>query len=156
MQHMGHEAWLQQLLAGDSLRSAARKVGVAPSTITRQLERSGRLGAEMVIDLARAYGRSPVDALIETGYVREGETSLVGIAQALAAATNAQLLAEIAERVDPDGVRDFHGGDSNVISPDFSAIRPVVDDDDPLAGIDPQQYAAHPRTESIEEDNPTP
>ena len=110
----------------------------------------------MVIDLARAYGRSPVDALIETGYVREGETSLVGIAQALAAATNAQLLAEIAERVDPDGVRDFHGGDSNVISPDFSAIRPVVDDDDPLAGIDPQQYAAHPRTESIEEDNPTP
>lgn len=36
------------------------------------------------------------------------------------------------------------------------SVRNVVDDDDPLAGIDPQQYAAHPRTENLEEDNPTP
>lgn len=114
------------------MRSAARKVGVAPSTITRQLERSGRLGAEMVIHLARAYGHSPVDALIETGYIRYGETSLVGIARALAAATNAQLLAEFTERVDPDGIRAFHGGgDSNIITPDFGAIRGVGHDDLP-------------------------
>lgn len=37
-----------------------------------------------------------------------------------------------------------------------SSIRNVVDDDDPTAGIDPAQYAAHPRTEPLEEDNPTP
>lgn len=36
------------------------------------------------------------------------------------------------------------------------SIRNVVDDDDPTAGIDPAQYAAHPRTEPLEEDNPTP
>ncbi|WJZ00695.1 hypothetical protein CHAN_10475 [Corynebacterium hansenii] len=36
------------------------------------------------------------------------------------------------------------------------SIRNVVDDDDPTAGIDPTRYAAHPQTEPLEEDNPTP
>ena len=36
------------------------------------------------------------------------------------------------------------------------SIRAVVDDDDPTAGIDWRDYAAHPRTEPLEEDNPTP
>lgn len=35
-------------------------------------------------------------------------------------------------------------------------ILEAVDDDDPTAGIDPARYAAHPRTEPLEEDNPTP
>lgn len=36
------------------------------------------------------------------------------------------------------------------------SIRNVVDDDDPTAGIDWRDYAAHPATEPLEEDNPTP
>ena len=37
--------------------------------------------------------------------------------------------------------------------------RPIlgpVDDDDPTAGVDWRDYAAHPATEPLEEDNPTP
>ena len=33
------------------------------------------------------------------------------------------------------------------------SIRNVVDDDDPTAGIDPQRYAAHPKTDNIDVDN---
>lgn len=36
------------------------------------------------------------------------------------------------------------------------SIRNVVDDDDPTAGIDWRDYAAHPKTDPLEEDNPTP
>lgn len=36
------------------------------------------------------------------------------------------------------------------------SIRNVVDDDDPTAGVDWRDYAAHPATEPLEEDNPTP
>ncbi|OFU55776.1 hypothetical protein HMPREF3121_05545 [Corynebacterium sp. HMSC11E11] len=35
-------------------------------------------------------------------------------------------------------------------------VRNVVDDDDPTAGIDWRDYAAHPKTDPLEEDNPTP
>lgn len=40
--------------------------------------------------------------------------------------------------------------DSNSI---VRSIRNVVDDDDPTAGIDPQRYAAHPKTDDIDVDN---
>lgn len=33
------------------------------------------------------------------------------------------------------------------------SIRNVVDDDDPTTGIDPQRYAAHPKTDNIDIDN---
>ena len=52
------------------------------------------------------------------------------------------------------------GGDDGAARRDSNSnvrsIRNMVDDDDPTAGIDPKRYAAHPRTEPLEEDNPTP
>lgn len=35
-------------------------------------------------------------------------------------------------------------------------VPTAVDDEDPTAGINPVRYAAHPRTEPLEEDTPTP
>ena len=49
------------------------------------------------------------------------------------------------------------GGDDRAARRDSNSIvrsiRNVVDDDDPTAGIDPQRYAAHPKTDNIDIDN---
>ena len=74
MQHMDNSNWVMTLIGADSLREAGRKIGASSSTISRQLER-GKLQPETVIALCRAYGRSPVDGLVETGYLTVEDTA---------------------------------------------------------------------------------
>ncbi|VEH79479.1 DNA-binding protein [Corynebacterium kutscheri] len=104
---MNFEDWLDALLAGETRAIAARKAGYAQSTITRQLSR-GHLRPEMVIALCRAYDRSPVTGLIETGYLYDYETEGVAIPYALQEATNQQILDEIMRRSDPEA-RELFG-----------------------------------------------
>lgn len=65
---MNLKAWVEELISPDSIRAAAEKIGVSHSTIPRQLER-GKLHPTTVIVLCRSYGRSPIDGLIQTGYL---------------------------------------------------------------------------------------
>lgn len=123
---MNHEQWLGALIAPDSQRSAAARVGVTQSTVSRQLAR-GRLDPELVILLARAYDVNEVDALVETGYVDPEAVALAGIPTALGHATNAQILEEIRLRTDPEAVRLLRGGDDpDVITPRFGRTHEYV------------------------------
>ncbi|WP_291478443.1 hypothetical protein [Corynebacterium sp.] len=117
---MEHRAWIDGLIAGDSYRTAAEKIGTNGSTITRQLNK-GHLSPEMVISLCRTYGRSPVTGLIETGYLNPWETEGVSIPYALKEATNKQILDEIMDRSDPEATVLFGGGD------DVIDVAPVAD-----------------------------
>lgn len=76
---MAHRKWLTALIAPDSLRKAAQRIGKAPSTILRQIDHDG-LTAEVVIDLCRAYDYSPIDGLVETGYLQIYEPASSAIA----------------------------------------------------------------------------
>lgn len=112
---MNFEAWLDDLKGDDNRATAAKKAGYAQSTITRQLGR-GYLRPETVISLCRAYNRSPVDGLVETGYLYSHEVEGVGVEQALDMASNEQVLKLIERRMTAKDDVDFRGaGDDNVI-----------------------------------------
>lgn len=122
-----HETWLQDLIGGDSMRTAAQRTDYAQTTISRQLSR-GHLSPEMVIALCRAYDRSPVTGLIETGYINDYEVEGVDLAIALHDATNEQLLNEIKRRSDPEA-RYLFGADSDpkVVDLDDASDAAVFD-----------------------------
>lgn len=135
---MDYRAWINDLIGKDTLRVASGKIGLSHSTITRQLSRD-TLTAPAVIALSRAYGRSPVDGLVETGYLRAEETEGVGVARALSRATNRELLAEILRRSDPDELFLF-GITADVVNPRTDEV--LDDDDGTVATWCPHAHAA--------------
>ena len=124
---MNFETWLTELIGEDTRRTASSKAGMAESTLSRQLSR-GHLSPEMVISLCRAYDRSPVQGLVETGYINEYEVQGVDLAIALHDATNEQLLNEILRRSDPEARYLFGAdGDSAVVDLDDASDADVFD-----------------------------
>lgn len=155
---MNFPEWITSITA-DSQSDVAARVGLPLRTLQYQIRNGPKI--ETVIAVADAYGHNPFVALIDLGYINDRWLNQLSESTeaALMAASDEQLTDEILRRLKL-GSRNFDtpvdeldARRSNTATP---AIRPVMDDDDPLAGIDPQQYAAHPRTENLEEDNPTP
>ena len=139
---MNFETWLDDLIQPDSRRTAAGKADYSQSTLSRQLDR-GYLRPEMVIALCRAYGRSPVAGLVETGYIESYETEGVSVPFALEQATNRQILDEIMRRSDPEA-RHLFGADEDTIGLADDAevfelpnrnVRPVSDDEVPFDAV---------------------
>lgn len=122
---MNFRAWIAALIAPDTLRAASEKIGLSHSTVTRQLSRD-TLTPVTVIALCRAYGKSPVDGLVETGYLRREETGDVGVDFALDRASNRELLDAVLRRSDPEAVHLF-GRDAGVINPADSAAGEADD-----------------------------
>ncbi|WKS69799.1 DNA-binding protein [Corynebacterium accolens] len=130
--------WIKGLIGEDSYRAAAVKADTTGPTITRQLQK-GHLSPEMVIALCRAYDRSPVQGLVETGYINEYEVEGVDLAIALHDATNEQLLNEIMRRSDPEARYLFGAdGDSEVVDIDDAGGAAVFDIQ--KARVDPSDY----------------
>lgn len=125
---MNVEAWFKDLTGGSSLREAAGMSGVSKSTLSRNLD-ANTMTPETVIALCRAYYRSPVAGLIETGYINDYELHGPDVEVALREATNEQLLDEIMRRSDPQA-RYLFGGDNDVIglAPDALPLHAVADD----------------------------
>ena len=124
---MNFETWLDELTNHETRREIAAKTGYAATTLTRQIDR-GSIRPEMVIALCRAYDRSPVQGLVETGYINEYEVQGVDLAIALHDATNEQLLNEIMRRSDPEARYLFGAdGDSTVVDLDDAADAAVFD-----------------------------
>ena len=148
---MKTKAWLEELVNPDSLRTAATKADIPVSTLSRQQD---KLPAEMVIALCRAYDRSPVQGLIETGYINDYEVQGPDVAIALSKATNQQLLDEIMKRSDPQA-RYLFGGDEDTIglSPQLSAVSDADDmNDGTVREFDyaPDEYAADSSEDELE------
>ena len=121
---MEHEAWIEELIGADTRRTASSKAGMSESTLSRQISR-GTIRPEMVIALCRAYGRKPVDGLVETGYLQPWEVEGVGVDAALDKATNNQLLGAVMRRSDPEATYLF-GLDEEVINPEMDNDGNVV------------------------------
>lgn len=102
MSHMTeHNEWFEKLTQNSSGRAAADKADISPATMNRQLAR-GTLSAETVIALARAYGRPPVRALLETGYIFPEESGMLSVGELLHSLSDQQLVAELAHRIDDE------------------------------------------------------
>lgn len=105
---MKHDQWLHQI-TDDSVRSAAKKIDVAPRTLATQLEK-GRISPENVIAIAVAYGHHPVGALVDTGYLDAKWAEQVDPARALRTVTEDDLADEVLRRmklgVERDGPLD--------------------------------------------------
>ncbi|WP_145941711.1 hypothetical protein [Corynebacterium glyciniphilum] len=110
---MDPKKWIESLPGTPSLTAAAKRSDIQKTTLIRQIDR-GTIPSDNVIAIARAYGVNIVDALIATGHLEPTEVEIVGVAQALGHATNAEMLEEMRKRVDPEAVRLFHGGDGEV------------------------------------------
>ena len=129
---MNFESWLDELIGEDTRATASKKADYAQSTISRQLSR-GYLRPETVIALCRAYDRSPVSGLIETGYINDYELHGPDVEVALREATNGQLLDEIMRRSDPEARYLFgNEGDDDVIglAPHLVPISASLHDED--------------------------
>lgn len=155
---MNFPEWITSITA-DSQSDVAARVGLPLRTLQYQIRNGPKI--ETVIAVADAYGHNPFVALIDLGYINDRWLNQLSESTeaALMAASDEQLTDEILRRLKLGSrnfdtpVDDLAARRSNATTP---AIRAVVDDDDPLAGVDPTKYAAHPRTENLEEDNPTP
>ena len=140
---MKHSEWVDALTEGATTRSMGEKLGIAHTTIARQIK-AEKLSPEMVIDMCRAYGKLPVDGLLETGYLEYGDIEGAGVPQALRWASNRQLLAEINRRSEPEATRLF-GKSPGIINPTAPGaevlefphvdVAPVGEDGVPLDAV---------------------
>lgn len=89
--------YLKQLTGEKSVRAIALRIGVAPTTIGRQIE--AELRPELVVKICRQYGRPVLPELVAIGFITENEAMHTAMTSALAAATDEQLAQEILDRV---------------------------------------------------------
>ncbi|AYB69463.1 transcriptional repressor [Corynebacterium phage Juicebox] len=94
-------------------------------------------------------------APVKTLVLREALEEFFSVANLLDTPRKHRLIRSVYELLDEQDAES--GGDDGAARRDSNSnvrsIRNVVDDDDPTAGIDPQRYAAHPKTDNIDIDN---
>lgn len=92
------ETWFAAVVGDTSEREVARKVGLVQATLSRQL-RSDSLVPENAVAIARAYGKSPVDALVAMGLITEREVKAAAGSVGLRDVHDEQLVDEILRRI---------------------------------------------------------
>lgn len=79
-----------------SMRAIATRIGMEPSTLNRQLR---DLPVRTLVAICRAYGIPVVPMFVKVGYITAEEASSGMLEQALANASDAELMAETLKRV---------------------------------------------------------
>lgn len=129
-----HE-WLKAIGATESLRDIAARSGISHATLSRQIS-AGRFLLDTSIELARAYGVSPVAALVSNGHLTAQEAGFSGIEVALQTATDEELIIEVGRRLGVSGASTLFDAPisaavttaSNVVEGKFN-VAPSSDDD---------------------------
>lgn len=101
MGSMEHVHWFNRLTGNSSGKAAAEKADITVSTLNRQLA-NGRISAEYVIELARAYRASPVESLAATGYITQEEATGVSASAAAELLSDPELIRTLAYRINAD------------------------------------------------------
>lgn len=89
--------YLKQLTGEKSVRAIALRIGVAPTTIGRQID--SELRPELVVRICREYGVPVLPELVAIGFITEAEAAHTSTENALAEATDEQLALAILHRV---------------------------------------------------------
>ncbi len=93
-------AWLKATCGDDSYREIARRAGLSDSIISRQMREQGALSFEVAAGIAREYGASVLGAMLANGILSPEEAGAETVEAVLNAATDEQLVLEIARRLD--------------------------------------------------------
>ncbi|RRD41675.1 hypothetical protein [Buchananella hordeovulneris] len=102
---MSAEKWLKNVIGNTAPTAAARRAGVQPSTLTRQLE-AGQISPEVAVKIARAFDAPVLDTLVSIGLITDAEAALkdrMGTETALETASDEALLRELLRRAEGDG-----------------------------------------------------
>ncbi|MEH6802660.1 MAG: hypothetical protein V7697_06570 [Rhodococcus erythropolis] len=89
--------WLEAVVGDDSNRLTAKKSEIEQSSLLKR-RKSFRVTADDVIAIARAYGKEPVQALVDTGFLSEVEVKGSNIVSNIAELSDLVLLSEIKRR----------------------------------------------------------
>jgi hypothetical protein len=95
---MEHTEWLKAIAGTDSARTISKKSGVPNRTVLNQMDK-GTISAENVIKIAEGYGKSPVRALVNTGYLDEEWAQSVDPETAIWQLTEEQIAEHVLERM---------------------------------------------------------
>lgn len=143
---MTHNEWFEKRVGGNSVNAAARKSGIVQTTLDGQLKR-GSLPAESVIKISRAYGYSPVQGLVDTGYLKAEEARGGVTVTNLEELSDFELLDVLIGRVDGDGVlpdsiwnKPLDSGTISEIHEKATGLRAVRDENmsEPPARFNPE------------------
>lgn len=104
---MSKETWFKETVQGDTIAEVALKAGIIKTTAWRQYNNALGFSAENVILIARAYHKSPVEALVEFGYIRADEMAKGKTVARLRDASNDELLQELARRLKENADADW-------------------------------------------------
>lgn len=104
---MSKETWFKETVQGDTIAEVALKAGIIKTTAWRQYNNALGFSAENVILIARAYHKSPVEALVEFGYIRADEMAKGKTVARLHDASNDELLQELARRLKENADADW-------------------------------------------------
>ena len=104
---MSKETWFKETVQGDTIAEVALKVGIIKTTAWRQYNNALGFSAENVILIARAYHKSPVEALVEFGYIRADEMANGKTVARLHDASDDELLQELARRLKENADADW-------------------------------------------------
>lgn len=104
---MNKETWFKETVQGDTIAEVALKAGIIKTTAWRQYNNALGFSAENVILIARAYHKSPVEALVEFGYIRADEMATGKTVAKLHDASNDELLQELARRLKENADADW-------------------------------------------------
>lgn len=104
---MSKETWFKETVQGDTIAEVALKAGIIKTTAWRQYNNALGFSAENVILIARAYHKSPVEALVEFGYIRADEMANGKTVAKLHDASNDELLQELARRLKENADADW-------------------------------------------------
>ena len=91
--------WLAETAGNASTNEIARHAGITVSTLHRQ-RTSGNYSPDTVASIARAYGVSVIDSLVTLGLIHPDDITTGQVIDGLRDATDEQLVAEIARRLE--------------------------------------------------------
>lgn len=152
---MDFNQWLSSLPGSPTPTTAASRSGLASPTLIRHADK-GATTADNVIKIARAFGVSPVDALVDAGFLRADEidTAKVSARQALSDIGIEEALRIVVDRVNASGLfeEDFTVDevleDAQIVelhpdtTPDVGGLDYVADSSEDEEEGDPGDY--HP------------
>ena len=113
------EKWIAETCGDKSVSQIAREAGIPQPTLNRQII-ADALTIENLVKIARQYAASIPDALISQGIVTAEEMAQVSARGTLAELTDAQLLDELARRLEDRGAENET--EATVHHVDFGAV----------------------------------
>lgn len=101
--------WLKDVSGNSSMNGIAERTGLPYSTINRRFQLK-EIPSDEIIVIARAYGVSPVDALVQCGKLTVEEATGTSAAHALRFCPISDIAAEIVRRntagIDQEAIND--------------------------------------------------